>query len=122
MRSAAFSPYCTPRSNGAPEISIRGNGSMIISLPKFLCVSRKRNVLCDDMKQKFVMRKIQAPSRLQRELSADILELIHAEQLAPGTRLAEVALAKRLQVSRTPVRAALKLLTKRKLVRQGARR
>jgi DNA-binding GntR family transcriptional regulator len=74
------------------------------------------------MKQKFVMRKIPAPSRLQRELSADILELIHAEQLAPGTRLAEVALAKRLQVSRTPVRAALKLLAKRKLVRQGARR
>lgn len=74
------------------------------------------------MKQKIVMRKIPAPSRLQRELSADILDLIHAEQLAPGTRLAEVALAKRLQVSRTPVRAALKLLAKRKLVRQGARR
>ena len=68
------------------------------------------------------MRKIPAPSRLQRELSADILDLIHAEQLAPGTRLAEVALAKRLQVSRTPVRAALKLLAKRKLVRQGVRR
>jgi DNA-binding GntR family transcriptional regulator len=33
-----------------------------------------------------------------------------------------VALAERLQVSRTPVRAALKLLAGRRLVRQGARR
>jgi DNA-binding GntR family transcriptional regulator len=74
------------------------------------------------MKQKSVMRKDQAPSRLQRQLSADILELIRAEQRAPGTRLAEVALAERLQVSRTPVRAALKLLAQRKLVRQGAQR
>jgi DNA-binding GntR family transcriptional regulator len=74
------------------------------------------------MKQKSVMRTKQAPSRLQRQLSADILELIRAEQLAPGTRLAEVALAERLQVSRTPVRAALQLLARRKLVRQGAQR
>jgi len=50
------------------------------------------------------------------------MELIHAEQLAPGTRLAEVALAERLQVSRTPVRAALKHLASRRLVRAGARR
>ncbi|WP_235939308.1 GntR family transcriptional regulator [Bradyrhizobium hipponense] len=62
------------------------------------------------------------PSRLQRELSAAIMELIRSERLAPGTRLAEVALAERLQVSRTPVRAALKLLASRKLVRAGARR
>jgi len=74
------------------------------------------------MKQKSFAREKQAPSRLQRELSAGIMELIHGERLVPGTRLAEVALAERLQVSRTPVRAALKLLASRKLVRAGARR
>ncbi|WP_456686558.1 GntR family transcriptional regulator, partial [Bradyrhizobium sp. P5_C11_2] len=55
-------------------------------------------------------------------MSAGILELIRSERLAPGTRLAEVALAERLQVSRTPVRAALKLLARRKLVHAGASR
>jgi DNA-binding GntR family transcriptional regulator len=74
------------------------------------------------MKQKSSTREKSAPSRLQRELSAGILDLIRSERLAPGMRLAEVALAERLQVSRTPVRAALKLLAKRKLVRTGARR
>jgi DNA-binding GntR family transcriptional regulator len=74
------------------------------------------------MKQKPLTRPKPAPSRLQRELSAGILDLIRVEKLAPGTRLAEVALAERLQVSRTPVRAALKLLARRRLVRQGLRR
>jgi DNA-binding GntR family transcriptional regulator len=74
------------------------------------------------MKQKSLSRESVAPSRLQRELSDGIMELIRAEGLTPGTRLAEVALAERLQVSRTPVRAALKLLARRRLVRQGARR
>ncbi|MGY3528173.1 FCD domain-containing protein [Bradyrhizobium sp. USDA 4452] len=74
------------------------------------------------MKQKSAPIAKAAPSRLQRELSAGILELIRAEKLAPGTRLAEVALAERLQVSRTPVRAALKLLAGRRLIRVGASR
>jgi DNA-binding GntR family transcriptional regulator len=74
------------------------------------------------MKQKSLPRPRAVPSRLQRELSTGILDLIRAEKLAPGTRLAEVALAERLQVSRTPVRAALKLLASRRLVRQGALR
>jgi DNA-binding GntR family transcriptional regulator len=74
------------------------------------------------MKQKSSTREKPPPSRLQRELSAGILEFIRAEKLVPGTRLAEVALAERLQVSRTPVRAALKLLARRRLVRPGARR
>lgn len=71
------------------------------------------------MKQKFSTRRKPTPSRLQHELSVGILGVIRAEGLAPGTRLAEVALAKRLQVSRTPVRAALSLLARRGLVRQG---
>jgi DNA-binding GntR family transcriptional regulator len=74
------------------------------------------------MKQKSSARPKAAPSRLQRELSAGIMDLIRTERLAPGTRLAEVALAERLQVSRTPVRAALKHLANRRLVRAGARR
>jgi DNA-binding GntR family transcriptional regulator len=74
------------------------------------------------MKQKSSAQEKAAPSRLQRELSAGILDLIRSNKLAPGTRLGEVALAKHLQVSRTPVRAALKLLARRKLVRHGARR
>jgi len=74
------------------------------------------------MKQKCWPREKAAPSRLHRELSAGILNLIRVEKLAPGTRLAEVALSERLKVSRTPVRAALKLLARRRLVRQGARR
>ena len=74
------------------------------------------------MKQKSSARTRIAPSRLQRQLSADILELIRSEGLAPGTRLAEVALAQRLQVSRTPVRAALKLLAGRRLIRRGVAR
>ena len=74
------------------------------------------------MKQKSFLEKQLAPSRLQRQLSADILAYISDERLAPGTRLAEVALAERLQVSRTPVRAALKLLAGRKLIRHGVPR
>jgi DNA-binding GntR family transcriptional regulator len=74
------------------------------------------------MKQKSSAHEKPTPSRLQRELSAGILDVIRVEKLAPGTRLAEVALAERLKVSRTPVRAALKLLARRRLVRPGARR
>src|SRR5205823_10795678 len=90
------------------------------------CFLMKPNVFCNDMKQKSSASKSNSgrasPSRLQRELSAGIIDLIRSEQLAPGTRLAEVALAERLQVSRTPVRAALKLLARRKLVHAGASR
>ena len=74
------------------------------------------------MKQKSSAGEKPAVSRLQRELSAGIMDLIRSERLAPGTRLAEVALAERLQVSRTPVRAALKLLAARRLVHVGASR
>jgi DNA-binding GntR family transcriptional regulator len=74
------------------------------------------------MKQKSSLRRKVAPSRLQRELSAGIMDLIRTERLAPGTRLAEVALAERLQVSRTPVRAALRHLASRRLVRAGTSR
>ena len=70
------------------------------------------------MKQKNLAQRI-APSRLQNELQAGILAVIRADLLEPGARLGEVALAQRLQVSRTPVRAALGHLARRGLVRPG---
>jgi DNA-binding GntR family transcriptional regulator len=79
------------------------------------------------MKQKISNRGLSGskraePSRLQRELLVGILRVIRTDGLTPGTRLAEVALAERLHVSRTPVRAALSLLARRGLVKPGARR
>ncbi|MGJ4997568.1 FCD domain-containing protein [Bradyrhizobium sp. HKCCYLS3077] len=74
------------------------------------------------MKQKSSRPFRIAPSRLQQQLSTDILDLIRSDGLPAGTRLAEVALAERLQVSRTPVRAALKLLASKRLIRRGALR
>jgi DNA-binding GntR family transcriptional regulator len=74
------------------------------------------------MKQKRFEASRAAPSRLQSELLTGILEVIRTDSLAPGSRLAEVALAERLHVSRTPVRAALRLLARRGLVRPGERR
>jgi DNA-binding GntR family transcriptional regulator len=62
-----------------------------------------------------------APTRLQSGLQTDILDAIRVDRLAPGTRLGEVWLAARLQVSRTPVRAALGHLARRGLVQRGER-
>jgi DNA-binding GntR family transcriptional regulator len=50
------------------------------------------------------------PSNLHREIAGRILRYIRGNQLAPGARLREVALAEELEVSRTPIRAALGLL------------
>jgi DNA-binding GntR family transcriptional regulator len=72
------------------------------------------------MKQKSASRRM-APTRLQSELQTAILAVISDDLLEPGVRLGEVALAERLQVSRTPVRAALDHLARRSLVRRGAR-
>ena len=69
------------------------------------------------MKQNSLRLRKSSASPLQQELSAGILDFIRVEKLQPGTRLAELTLAERLQVSRTPVRAALKLLARRGLVR-----
>jgi DNA-binding GntR family transcriptional regulator len=65
------------------------------------------------MKQE-ARRKAKSPSRLQRDLLPRLVALIRSDGLADGARLPETALAERLQVSRTPVRAAL-----RHLARQG---
>lgn len=57
-----------------------------------------------------------APSRLQRDLTARLLEGLRQEATPPGTRLTEQGLARQLQVSRTPVRAVLEALAQRGVV------
>jgi DNA-binding GntR family transcriptional regulator len=46
-------------------------------------------------------------TRLQQEVADGILRALRADGVAPGTHVTEAALAQRLRVSRTPVRAAL---------------
>ncbi|HEY9550324.1 MAG TPA: GntR family transcriptional regulator, partial [Kiloniellaceae bacterium] len=46
-------------------------------------------------------------TRLQRDLLPRIADLLRADGCGPGDRVTELRLTKRLQVSRTPVRAAL---------------
>jgi len=70
------------------------------------------------MKQKSTSR----PTRLQRDLLPQIVELVRGDGLGPGARLTEADLAARLQVSRTPVRAALQHLARRGLVEARPRR
>lgn len=53
---------------------------------------------------------LEPPTRLQQELLGRIIHLLHEDGLAPGARLNESQLAQRLNVSRTPVRAALEHL------------
>jgi DNA-binding GntR family transcriptional regulator len=52
-------------------------------------------------------------SRLQRDLATRLLDLLRHDAVAPGTRLTELGLARRLQVSRTPVRAVLDEMARR---------
>lgn len=66
------------------------------------------------MKQKIVPPVSLPISRLARDLLTPVLEWMRREQLEPGARLTEQAMAKALRVSRTPVRAVLE-----ELERQG---
>lgn len=61
------------------------------------------------------------PSRVQSGLLPRILDLIRADAPAPGARLSELRLAELLQVSRTPVRAALCYLARHGVVHRAAR-
>lgn len=62
------------------------------------------------------------PTRLQQDLLPQIVDLVRGDGLGPGARLTEAELAARLQVSRTPVRAALQLLARRGLLEARPRR
>jgi DNA-binding GntR family transcriptional regulator len=65
---------------------------------------------------KVTSARLARSSPLQRELARQIMEKIRDEGLEPGARLSEQRLARALGVSRSPVRAALELLTEQGLV------
>lgn len=66
------------------------------------------------------MRLVQ--NSLHQEVAVTLREQIFAGAFAPGSFLDEVALCKRLEISRTPLREALKVLTSEGLLRHEPRR
>ena len=66
------------------------------------------------------MRLVQ--NSLHQEVAGTLREQIFAGQLAPGSFLDESALCESLQISRTPLREALKVLTAEGLLRHEPRR
>jgi len=66
------------------------------------------------------MRLVQ--NSLHQEVAATLREQIFAGMYAPGTFLDELVLCERLQISRTPLREALKVLTAEGLLRHEPRR
>jgi DNA-binding GntR family transcriptional regulator len=62
------------------------------------------------------------PNSLHDEVAARLRERIFAGELPPGSFLDEVKLAEQLEISRTPLREALKVLTAEGLVRHEPRR
>jgi DNA-binding GntR family transcriptional regulator len=68
------------------------------------------------------VKRRKAPNGLQSRLASRILEHARSRTLAPGEWLSENAFAQEFAVSRTPVRAALKLLAKDGLVASVPRR
>ena len=66
------------------------------------------------------MRLVQ--KSLHQEVAGTLREQIFAGELAPGSFLDEVALCERLEISRTPLREALKVLTSEGLLRHEPRR
>ena len=66
------------------------------------------------------MRLVQ--SSLHHEVASTLREQIFAGTLEPGSFLDEVALCARLEISRTPLREALKVLTSEGLLRHELRR
>jgi DNA-binding GntR family transcriptional regulator len=72
------------------------------------------------MPTKLILRKDTEHARLSDAVYETLLEAILSGRMAPGTIVSEVALAKQLDVSRTPVHDALKQLAKDGLVDQQA--
>lgn len=66
------------------------------------------------------MRLVQ--SSLHQKVARTLRDQIFAGQLAPGSFLDEIALCESLQISRTPLREALKVLTAEGLLRHEPRR
>lgn len=74
------------------------------------------------MNQVLKLRDRAESARLSDAVYQSLLEAIIAGRLAPGAIVSEVALARQLKVSRTPVHDALRQLAKDGLVRQQANR
>jgi DNA-binding GntR family transcriptional regulator len=66
--------------------------------------------------------KASGPSRLQSDLAARILRLLKEQGAGPGHHLVELDLCRQFDVSRTPVRGALKLLAEQGAVEARANR
>ncbi len=66
------------------------------------------------------MRLVQ--NSLYQEVASTLREEIFAGKIAPGSFIDEVALCERLEISRTPLREALKVLTAEGLMRHEPRR
>ena len=66
------------------------------------------------------MRPVQ--NSLYQEVASTLREEIFAGKLVPGSFIDEVALCERLEISRTPLREALKVLTAEGLMRHEPRR
>lgn len=66
--------------------------------------------------------KSTGPSRLQSDLAARILRMLKEQGAGPGHHLVELDLCRQFDVSRTPVRGALKLLAERGAVEPRAHR
>ncbi|MCZ0734340.1 GntR family transcriptional regulator [Phreatobacter sp. AB_2022a] len=96
-----YSPAMPRQKNPSPSTSLRSAKATADT-----AAGRRRN-------PEAVQEPADAPSRLQRDLLPRILDLVRQDGLEPGHRLMEAALARRLQVSRTPVRAALRHLADR---------
>jgi DNA-binding GntR family transcriptional regulator len=62
------------------------------------------------------------PSRLQAELASRILKLLHEQGAGPGYHLVELDLCRTFDVSRTPIRGALRLLADQGAVESRANR
>jgi DNA-binding GntR family transcriptional regulator len=62
------------------------------------------------------------PNSLHDDVAAQLRERIFAGELAPGSFLDEARLAQEMEISRTPLREALKVLTAEGLVRHEPRR
>ena len=62
------------------------------------------------------------PNSLHDEVAAQLRERIFSGELMPGTFLDEVQLAEQMNISRTPLREALKVLTHEGLLRHEPRR
>lgn len=87
---------------------------------KINIIMRNYEKYSGNLKPQATMRLVQ--KSLHQEAASTLREEIFAGKLGPGTFIDEVALCERLEISRTPLREALKVLTAEGLMRHEPRR